>query len=312
MSPIPDDDLPPPSDGVDVLRAQQEANEQLVLATLRAHEDTDVVREALEHAEQTAGLLKRSEEDLRATAEFRERLMGMIGHDLRGPLGTILMASDLVIAHGNLTEADGRLVGRIVDSGQRMARMINQLVEFTRGRLGGGFELTLANVDLGKVCWNVAEELRISSAAEIQLLREGDLTGRWDADRLAEVLANIIGNAIEHATIGAPIVVDVRQEQRTVVIEITNRGKEIPAELLPVIFTAFRRAVEARSDVRRTGGHLGLGLYIASELVGCHGGTIAARSSDGSTTFTIRLPRDFPSGDRVRAPSGPLPSVLRR
>ena len=304
MSPIPNSDPPQPSNGGDVLRDQQAANEHLVLATLRAHEDADGVREALERAEHVAGLLKQSEGELRATAEFRERLMGIIGHDLRGPLGTILMASGLVISHGNLGEADARLVGRIVDSGQRMARMINQLVEFTRARLGGGFVLTPVDVDLGAVCWNIAEELRIGSSAEIQLAREGDLIGRWDADRLAEVLSNIIGNAVEHATPGTPIVIGARSEQRTVVVDVTNRGDEIPAELLPVIFTAFRRAVEDRSDVRRTAGHLGLGLYIASELVGCHGGTLAVRSADGSTTFTIRLPRDFTAGDRVR----PLPA----
>lgn len=296
----------PTADDADVMRDQRDANEQLVLATLRAHEDADVARGAQVAAEHAVGLLRENEAELRAIAQFRERLMGIIGHDLRGPLGTMLMASGLVLAHGHLNDADARLVGRIVESGQRMARMINQLVEFTRARLGGGFELTLGNVDLGAIAWNIAEELRIGSAAEIRLSREGGLTGRWDADRLAEVLSNIVGNAVEHATPGTPVVVEVRGEERAVVVEVTNAGKVIPPEMLPVIFTAFRRAVDGHTSAPHTAGHLGLGLYIASELVRSHGGTLDVRSSDGSTTFTVRLPRDFIPGAPSSAPSAAL------
>lgn len=290
-TPIPHDDPQPAGGGGEVLREQRDANEQLVLSSLRAHEAADTARDAQENAELAVGKLRASEAELIAVAEFRERLMGIIGHDLRGPLNAMLLASGVVLSRGVLGEADTRLVRLVVDSGQRMARMISQLVEFTRGRLGGGFELALSDVALGTLCYAIAEELRIGSPVEIRFTRAGDLTGRWDGDRLGEVLSNVAANAVEHATPGTPVLIDVREEQGDVVVEITNEGKCISAETLPFIFTAFRRAGDADSSPPRSGGHLGLGLYIAHELVTAHAGTLDVRSTDGSTTFTTRLPR---------------------
>jgi signal transduction histidine kinase len=214
--------------------------------------------------------------------------IGILGHDLGNPLNTMVMASGLLIARGGLTAEDARLVNRIINSGQRAARMIGQLVDFTRARLGGGFELKRAPSDLGDVCRDIAEELRISSSAEIRQTIEGNLGGAWDADRLAEAISNIAGNAVDYATSGTPILIHAHDDGGAVVAEITNQGVCIPADVLPVIFEPFRRwEVNANTDT----GNLGLGLYIASEIVRSHGGTLDVRSSDGSTTFTLRLPR---------------------
>lgn len=264
----------------------REANEQMVASTIRAQELAIEADAAKERAEE-------GERDLRAVAEFREMFIGILAHDLRNPLNAMVMASGLLIGHGALTEEDARLVNRILSSGQRMARMIGQVVDFARARLGGGFELKLGPSDIGDVCREVAEELRISSSAEIRQTIVGDLGGTWDTDRLAEAISNIAGNAVNHATSGTPVLIHAHGDcgGGAVIIEVTNQGVCIPAEELPIIFEAFRRGtVNANTNT----GHLGLGLYIASEIMRAHGGTLAARSSDGTTTFTLQLPRVSP------------------
>lgn len=284
---MPPDHRPPQdpeaktSSDAGMLRDQREANEHLLLASLRAREDADSSRDARESAEHAV-------EELRSVAEFRERLIGIVGHDLRNPLNTMLMASGLLLAHGQLSDADGRLVNRIVNSGQRMARMISQVLEFARARLGGGFSLLLARTDLGAVCQDIVDELRLSSSAEIRLTSAGDLAGSWDADRLAAVISNLAGNAIDHATPGTTIDIHVRGEDDAVIAEITNHGACISADDLLTIFDPFRRG---HDDAKRSAGHMGLGLYISCEIVRSHTGSIKVRSSDGSTTFTVRLPR---------------------
>ena len=272
----------------DVARLQRDANEKLVLTAIRSQEETDAALAARYRAELEAADVRAREQELRVTAEFRERLIGIIGHDLRNPLNTIIMASALQISRGQLTDDDARLATRVVNSGQRMKRMIDQLVEFTRARLGGGFELKLKTCHLGEVCKDIAEEIRISSSAEIRQTVEGDLRGTWDADRVAEALSNIAGNAVDHALPGTPIRIHAYGDSQAAIVEITNQGACIPAELLPVIFKAFR-SVEA--NTKPNADHLGLGLYIASEIVRSHGGTLGVTSSDGATTFTMRLPR---------------------
>jgi len=284
-----------------LIRLQREANESLILAGLRAHEQVDDAQGALRHAEGEVSELRVRAAELRATAEFRERLLGIIGHDLRNPLNTIVMASGLLIGHGKLSDEDARLANRIVSSGQRMTRMIGQLVEFTRARLGGGFDLELQPSDLGKICQDIIEELRVASCVEVRWLGEGDLGGIWDADRLAQVVSNLASNALDYAKPGTPVLLHAFAEGEAVVVEITNQGVCIAPELLPSIFTAFRRA-QVQSHGRT--GHLGLGLYIAAELVHAHGGTIEVRSADETTTFTLRLPRAPSPVSGLRAFSG--------
>jgi signal transduction histidine kinase len=272
---------------VDLLRHQREANERLVLATIEAHENVDRARGAQRSAEYAVGALRENAEEERSIAEFRELLIGIVGHDLRNPLNTILIASDLVLDDPHLGDANARLMRRIVTSGKRMARMIGQLTEFTRARLGGGITLSLGVTDLGEICQNIAEELRISSSADVRLAVLGDLGGTWDADGLAAVVSNIAGNAIDHCARGTPVVISASADGDFVMLTIANQGPCIAPELLPVIFQAFRRM---RDPAKRTE-HLGLGLYISWEIVRAHGGTLEVTSAAELTTFTLRLPR---------------------
>jgi len=276
-----------------LLQEQSEANEHLLMASLRAQEDADAFREEAVIAEERAARLKEREAELLATAEFRERMIGMLGHDLRSPLNAIVMGAGLMLGHGELSESDARIASRIVSSSQRMERMISQMLEFTRARLGGGFHLELAPADLGALCGDVADELRLASSVEVVQTVEGDVTGVWDVDRLAEVISNIAGNATTHATPGTPVTIRVVAVGDDVVMEIENQGREIPPQLVREIFLPFRRGEGASAN---RAGHLGLGLYIAHEVVRSHGGTLAVRSAEGRTTFTASLPRVPPRG----------------
>ena len=258
---------------VDDLR---EANQHMVDATILAQELTENVEAALTRSEE-------SERDLRAAAEFRELFIGILGHDLRNPLGTISLLADVLLAHGRLDPHDRDAVLRIGSSCQRMKRMIMQLLDFTRARLGGGFPIEPMPGDLRDICRVVVQEF----GTPIRLELEGDLTGRWDPDRLPEALSNITGNAIEHAEPGTPVVIRAHAEGGEVVVEISNRGSAIPADLLPVIFEPFQRGKRERSPA----GNLGLGLYIAKQIVLAGGGTLDVRSAEGTTTFMMRLPR---------------------
>jgi signal transduction histidine kinase len=256
---------------------QREANARMVSATIKAQELTDEADTAKVHAE-------RSARELRAVAEFRELFIGILGHDLRTPLGSIVMAAGLMLRRGRLDEQDGETVARIIRSSQRMSRMIIQLLDLTRARLGGGLPIEPVPTDLRETCRNVVEEFEKT----IQLEVEGDLTGTWDSDRLAEALSNLVGNAIEYAAPGTVVSVKAHAHGAEVVIEISNQGVPIPAEVLPFIFAPFRRAKQREKSAT---GNLGLGLFIAQQIVLSHGGTLDAHSADGTTTFVMRLPR---------------------
>ena len=260
----------------------REANEQMVGATIRAQELALEADAAKQRAE-------KSERELREVAEFRELFIGILGHDLRTPLASIVMAAAVLLQRGHLDEQDAKTVARIIRSNQRMTEMITQLLDLTRARLGGGLPIEPTPIDLREVLRNVVDEFE----ATIQLEVAGDLTGTWDQDRLAEVLSNLVGNAIEYAARGTAVIVKARADGADVVVETVNQGDPIPADVLPFIFEPFRRA---RQREKSATGSLGLGLYIAHQIVLSHGGTLNGNSADGTTTFVMRLPRRLPTG----------------
>ncbi len=259
---------------------QREANAKMVRATIQAEELAVEANEARDRAE-------KSEIELRTVAEFREMFIGILGHDLRNPLGSITMAAALLLRRGHLDEQGGETVARIIRSSQRINRMITQLLDLTRARLGGGMPIEPEPTDVADICRDVVEEFEVT----IELVVEGDLTGTWDKDRLEEALSNIAGNAVEHAAPGTAVIVRAHPDGAEVVVEVSNHGAPIPPDVLPFIFEPFRRA-QLRG--KPPSDHLGLGLYIAHQIVLSHGGTLAARSADGMTTFVIRLPRGVP------------------
>ena len=220
----------------------------------------------------------------RELAEFRERFIGILGHDLRTPLASIVMAAGMLLERGQLDEQDAKTVARIIRSDQRMSEMIAQLLDLTRARLGGGLPIERKPTDIREIVRHVADEF----GATIQQEIHGDVAGFWDRGRLAEALSNLVGNAIEYATRGTAVVIKAHAEDVDIVVEDSNQGDPIPADVLPFIFEPFRRA---RPHEKSATGNLGLGLYIAHEIVLSHGGTLEGQSVGGTTTFVMRLSR---------------------
>ena len=238
---------------------------------------------------------KRAERELAASlkrerelAELRELFIGILGHDLRNPLGSIVMAAGLLVQEGRLDDHDAKTVTLMVSASQRMSRLISQMLDLTRARLGDGLPIERRPTDLRDVCQAVVEEFE---PGIVQLEALGDVTGNWDPDRLAQVLSNLVGNAVEHATQGTAVIVRAHSDGEEVVVEVSNRGNPIPEDVMPFIFEPFRRA---RQREKSSTGNIGLGLYIAHHIVHSKGGTLDAHSADDTTTFTVRLPRRIP------------------
>ena len=228
----------------------------------------------------------RREQEARETARFREHFIGIVGHDLRNPLTAIVTSAQLLLRYGQLQEKQSKVVGRISSSADRMARMIDDLLDFARSRLGGGFPIHPRRIDLRELCEHVVEELEFAFPARtVRIEAEGDLWGSWDPDRIAQVISNLVGNALQHSPDDAEVRVSMRTLDDTVFVTTHNGGAPIPPEVLPHIFEPGRRG-----DARAAG--LGLGLFIVQQIVLAHEGSIEARSSaEEGTTFTVTLPR---------------------
>jgi len=257
-------------------------------------DEAELLHAAIDEAMITVGveMEQAARAELRNEAAFRERFIGIVGHDLRSPLGAITFAAAMLLQQEGLGEAEARLVRRMARSADRMARMIRDLLDFTRSREGGGMPLQPRPADLASVCRHVLEELGLANPRrDMQLQVLGDTQGIWDADRLAQVVSNLAVNALEHGAADRTVHVTVRGTRpKSVVLEVHNEGPPIPAELVPVLFDPFARAA-ASDDVPAVTG-LGLGLFIVDQIVRAHGGSVAVTSrADHGTTFTVELPR---------------------
>lgn len=257
----------------------------------------DVTTQKQEEA-RWASVLARAEQarsQAEARSEFEQQLIGIVSHDLRNPLQAIRLSSVLGLRIAGQEPRQKRSFERILASSDRAIRMINDLLDFTRVRSGGGLPLQVRPADLHLLAAQAVDELLVTRPErQIAVEAHGDGMGRWDPDRLMQVLQNLVGNALQHTTEETPVRVTTRGERDFVAIEVHNGGPPIPAEDLPRLLKPFRRGQAAHA----TGGRsLGLGLYITFHIVQAHGGTISVQSScEEGTTFAVRLPRgDAPS-----------------
>jgi PAS domain S-box-containing protein len=224
--------------------------------------------------------------------EFRELLPGILAHDLRSPLSAIKMAGERLRrtgAQGAPTETISEIILR---SANQMARMIENLLEFTEVRFGTGLPVDRAPTDLAEVARNVVTQTQLAHPeSDVHFETAGNTRGCWDAVRLGEVASNLIGNAIKHGQRGEPIDVCVRGNGSDVSLKVHNTGAPIPEESLPFIYEPFVGAGHSHGKASFEAS-LGLGLYIARALVQAHGGNIEVDSSrEAGTTFTVHLPR---------------------
>jgi len=217
---------------------------------------------------------------------YRDQFIGILSHDLRSPLSAIAAGAALLAASANDDQRQARVAARILTSAERMERMIGDLLDLTRTRLGGAIPLKRARMDLGQLCEEVLLEVRTAHPdAAVHFSASGDLTGEWDSDRLAQVVSNLLGNAIQHGSPG-PITVAAHDASGNVTLSVHNRGNPIPPAAQTSLFEPL-----ARGDAAGTGS-IGLGLFIARAIVTAHGGEIGVRSEEGSgTTFEVVLPR---------------------
>ena len=223
---------------------------------------------------------------------FRELFIGIVGHDLRTPLNAITMGTELLASDPALAAPQARTVERIRASAWRMGRMITQVLDFTRARAGGGISITREPADLHTICAQAVDELATANPARIiETEYRGDAHGEWDADRLARVFSNLLGNALKHGRQDTSVRVEVDATGAAVRCLVGNLGGPISAALLPNLFDPFRQGHVGTSGSGGADG-LGLGLFIAQQIVVAHGGRIGVRSSAGDgTQFSFELSR---------------------
>jgi signal transduction histidine kinase len=220
--------------------------------------------------------------------QFRELFINAIGHDLRNPL-TVITTGAASLARHRHTDADARIAARLTSSAERMERMIAQLLDLVQSRLPGGLTLSLEKTDLREIMRSVIYRLDVEYPhRSIELSDDGALVGRFDHERMAAVVHDVLQNALEHGRGDTPVNVRLYREGNEANVEILNRGEMIPAAMLPLIFDPFQRAAE-RKRLKSTG--LGLGLYLALQTVRAHDGTMQIDSSESAGTHVrIRLP----------------------
>ena len=221
-------------------------------------------------------------------ADLRERLVAVVGHDLRQPLTSIDVRLAVLRRWSKKPEFLEDIDG-LQASSRRMSRMIEQILDFTRSRLGGGLALVFAPMDLREALVPIVDELRMAHPAATIRLQCPKLRGAWDRDRLEQVFSNLIGNAIAHGDPDRPVTVTAGGDALDVWVEVHNEGPPIPQDLQSALFNPFRMG--ERSS--RSPAGLGLGLYITNELIVRHGGQIEVRSTAvEGTTFRVVLPRE--------------------
>jgi signal transduction histidine kinase len=238
-----------------------------------------------------AEAIRRAEADVEARRRTVDYILGIVGHDLRNPLGAVHMSAALLQKRGALAGWQARTVERMRSSAGRMGRIIADLLSYTRTRLGNGLPIARRPARLDELVQRVVDELSAANAdREITIQAEGDVSGEWDPDRLEQVASNLVSNAVDHGDPASPVRVELAGEPDHVVLRVRNEGPPVPPEVLGHLFEPFSRGPDEKS--RKASG-LGLGLYIAREIVRGHGGEIAA-SSQGETVVTVRLPRAAP------------------
>ena len=247
---------------------------QLIALHLEAERDSEATEAALF--------------DERAAGELREQFIAVLGHDLRNPLASMAACGQLLEKQAGDPAQVRSIAHRIDDNARRMSGLIDDTLDLARGRLGGGLGVRPAPVDdLDLALQAVVAELRDAHPARTIESRI-DVRARvvCDRGRLQQLVSNLLGNALVHGSAAGPVSLDAKAADGWLVIEVANDGEPIPPESLSKVFAPFWRST---ISAQREG--LGLGLYIGSQIVKAHHGTLEVRSTrDDGTRFTARLP----------------------
>ena len=231
------------------------------------------------------------EAELRAALQFRDRMLGVLSHDVRNPLAVILTSAALLERQLSGPGEEKRRVSvrRIADNANQIERMMRDLLDYTRTRQGRGLPIAHREADLLPLVRQAIDDMQVLHPRRtLELAVSGDTSASIDPDRAAQVISNLVTNAITYSPADTPVRIVLEGVADSVNLAVHNQGPPIPAEIMPRLFEAFERGTADRSG-------LGLGLYIAQQIVEAHGGSIEVRSDAASgTTFTVRWPRVAP------------------
>jgi signal transduction histidine kinase len=289
-------------------------------AVLRARDGFDIVQMTAEYRALRASVLRRwanacepARTDLQDMIRFNEAIdqaiaesvgafnaqveqarnffLGMLGHDMRSPLSAILMSAGF-LSKLNAGERVSDAAQRITHSGARMQALLDDLVDFNRTKLGLGIRITPTELDLAELFGSGLQPLRAANPArEIEFTSVGDVRGRWDGNRLQQVLDNLVVNAIKYGDVDAPVRVVLSGAAEDVVLAVSNRGPAIEPGLRKQMFDPLMRGPPPSDPTQDSDGSLGLGLFISREIAIAHGGGINVDSDANETVFKVHLPR---------------------
>lgn len=242
---------------------------------------------------------KRQSEEAEKRAEFEKQLIGIVSHDLRNPLSSMLLGVTLLLRNEDLESSVTKTLLRVQRAGQRAEKMIADLLDFTQARLGGGIPIQRKEVSLRQLVQQVIEEAETTHPErDLRVSHLGESAGEWDPDRLAQVASNLVVNALRYSAATTPVTVRTTSEEDMAVLEVHNFGDAITSEMRARLFQPMQRGVGKADAVTRS---VGLGLYIVEQIIRGHAGTVEVESTpEAGTTFRVRLPRRAPDADVAR------------
>jgi signal transduction histidine kinase len=223
----------------------------------------------------------------------RDLSLGVLSHDLRSPIGAMLMSAQLTLKIGPINEHQTMLVSQIIASAHRANEMLDYLLDLTRARLGSGLQVIRKHMDMGFVSRRLVDEMRATYPGRTFTIDiQGETDGNWDKPRIGQVFSNLLGNAVRYGFQDTPIGIKIKGDPEAVLVSVHNEGVPIPPEAMQRIFDPLNRGEHENSYDGPKSTHLGLGLYITKEIVTAHGGTLDVTSSEeNGTTFNAWFPR---------------------
>lgn len=234
---------------------------------------------------------KENERRLAQARLFEQQLLGIVSHDLRTPLSTISLSAQALLRQRGQTREGTTTITRMLSAAERASRLVGDLLDLTQVRLGQGIPVSPRPMDLAQILHQVAHELRTTfPEGDLLVENEGDARGEWDPDRMAQAVSNLVMNALRQCAGRGPVTLRSKGMPDGVCCEVHSMGPPIPAEALPSLFEPLQPGPDPYPDSPHR--RIGLGLFIARNIVEAHGGTIRVRSEEAvGTTFSVCLPR---------------------
>jgi signal transduction histidine kinase len=232
----------------------------------------------------------------------RDLFLAIFSHDLRNPLNAAMLSAEVLLGDESLGSDSTIAAVRVRNSVARMGRMLDDLLDFTRTRLGSRLPTTRADTDLRAVVDRTVDEIRAANPRrDVQVDAPDPVRGSWDGERLTQMLGNLLGNAIQHGDPARPVRVSLRPEHGHALLAVHNDGPAIQPEFMDKIFDPLVRGAVQEAERRTNRASLGLGLYISRQIAKAHGGDITVTSAqDTGTTFLVRLPLASVAGAQPR------------